>query len=225
MSRQQPIIPGFSMRRWLGRLILAILVAGAAYSIFPLPPTIRVLLAYDLGMVVLVGNLGWTMWNASPEKTYRHAQQEEPSGLVLLSTVVIFTLTSLIAISMLLDNTKGMSSLLINFHMVLSLIAIFLSWFMVHTYYAMHYARIYYDTLPDGTSTEYQKGLDFPTEDLACYRDFLYYSFTIAMCYQTSDVTIISQEIRSLSLIQSILSFIFVALIFGLVVNVVSNLV
>jgi uncharacterized membrane protein len=224
MSHQRPIT-NVSHSRWFRRLMLAILIAGVTYLVFPVPTTIRVLLAYDLGMLFLVGDLGWTMWNSSPERTHRHAQDEEPSGIVLLSTVVIFTLISLVAISLLLDNTKGLSSFFVNFHMALSLLAIFLSWFMVHMYYAIHYARIYYDTLPDVIGSEYQKGLEFPTEDLICYRDFLYYSFTIAMCYQTSDVTIVSQEIRSLSLIQSILSFIFVALIFGLVVNVVSNLV
>jgi len=213
------------MRRWVRRLLLAVLIAFVSYFAVPGALTIRILLAYDLGMLFLVGNLALTMWNTNPERTYRHSQDEEPSGLVLLCTVVIFTLTSLAAISLMLDNTKGLNNFMVNFHMALSLLAIFLSWFMVHMYYALHYARIYYDTLPDNTGPDYRKGLDFPTEELVCYRDFLYYSFTIAMCYQTSDVTIISQEIRSLSLIQSILSFIFVALIFGLVVNIVSNLV
>jgi uncharacterized membrane protein len=52
----------------------------------------------------------------------------------------------------------------------------------------------------------------------------MYYSFTIAMCYQTADVSISSAPMRRLTLVHTILSFIFVALVIGLVVNVVSNL-
>jgi uncharacterized membrane protein len=51
----------------------------------------------------------------------------------------------------------------------------------------------------------------------------MYYSFTIAMCYQTSDVSITSVRIRRVTLLHAILSFIFVSAIIGFVVNVISN--
>ncbi len=65
----------------------------------------------------------------------------------------------------------------------------------MHTYYAIHYARLSYDDNHEidqtGEPTEpFAKGLEFPHEGLVSYRDFLYYSSTIAMCYQTSDVSI-----------------------------------
>jgi len=67
--------------------------------------------------------------------------------------------------------------------------------------------------------------LEFPGNKLVDYWDFMYYSFTIAMCYQTSDISVSSAPMRRLTLIHSILSFVFVAAIIGLLVNVVSNLV
>jgi uncharacterized membrane protein len=76
----------------------------------------------------------------------------------------------------------------------------------------------------DGSTKGYKGGLEFPGGQLADYWDFMYYSFTIAMCYQTSDISVSNAPMRRLTLIHSILSFIFVALIIGLVVNVVSNL-
>jgi uncharacterized membrane protein len=51
----------------------------------------------------------------------------------------------------------------------------------------------------------------------------MYYSFTIAMCYQASDVTITSERIRRVTLLHAILSFILVSAMIGFVVNVISN--
>jgi len=70
-----------------------------------------------------------------------------------------------------------------------------------------------------------RKGLDFPNQELVDYWDFMYYSFTIAMCYQTSDVSVESVAMRRMTLFHSILSFILVAVVIGLVVNIISNLI
>jgi uncharacterized membrane protein len=51
----------------------------------------------------------------------------------------------------------------------------------------------------------------------------MYYSFPIAMSYQTSDVSITSPAIRRVTLFHSIFSFMFVTAIVGLVVNIISN--
>ncbi len=52
----------------------------------------------------------------------------------------------------------------------------------------------------------------------------MYYSFTIFMCFQTSNISITSAPMCRLTLVHSIISFIFVVLVIDLVVNVVSNL-
>lgn len=190
---------------------------------------LRILLAFDLGLLLHLAILGFFMWQATPEQTYRYAQRGEPSTLGLLTIVVLFSLSSLLGVAIMLDNSQKYPPLVTNAHLGLSLLAVFLSWLIVHTYYAIHYARLYYDEvqhLPQVSdeALPYVKGLEFPHDGLVSYRDFLYYSFTIAMCYQTSDVSILSYEMRSVSLVQSVLGFMFVAVIFGLVVNIVSNL-
>ncbi len=230
MNRVSPKPSYFSSQLML-RFILAIAVAVGVYYLFPgFSQEIRLLLSFDLGLLVHLGLLGSLLWRATPEKTYRHAQRGEPSNAALLLVVVLFSLSSLVGVALMLDNSQARLPIISNVHMGLSLVAIFLSWLLVHSYYAIHYAHIYYDEVNEGEESgeqthPYVKGLEFPHGEMVCYRDFLYYSFTIAMCYQTSDVSIISSTMRSVSLLQSILSFIFVAIIFGLVVNVVSNVV
>ena len=84
--------------------------------------------------------------------------------------------------------------------------------------------RFYYDDTGSDGKTTFQRGLQYPESLAADFWDFLYYSFTIAMCYQTSDVTINSVRIRRVTLLHAILSFIFVSAIIGFVGNVISNI-
>lgn len=72
---------------------------------------------------------------------------------------------------------------------------------------------------------KFAKGLDFPNQELVDYWDFGYYSVTIAICYQTSDVTVTSPLMRRLTLVHAIMSFFFVTAIIGLVVSIVANLI
>jgi uncharacterized membrane protein len=56
------------------------------------------------------------------------------------------------------------------------------------------------------------------------YWDFLYFSFTIAVAVQTSDVSVTSRTMRKLVLGQSVLSFFFNLLILGLSINIAAGL-
>jgi uncharacterized membrane protein len=165
------------------------------------------------------------MSKATAEDTFRLSQQQEPKSISTLFAVLLFSGMGLIALALLLNNSKKWTPLLANLHMGLSLLAIFLSWTLVHTFFALYYARLYYDELSAEDSSTYRKDLDFPNQELVDYWDFMYYSFTIAMCYQTSDVSVESVAMRRMTLFHSILSFILVALVIGLVVNIISNLI
>ncbi len=68
-----------------------------------------------------------------------------------------------------------------------------------------------------------RKGLSFPTDEPPDYWDFLYYAFTIAMCFQTSDVTVCSRSMRRITLVHAVISFLYVTAILGLVINILAN--
>jgi uncharacterized membrane protein len=55
--------------------------------------------------------------------------------------------------------------------------------------------------------------------------DFLYFSFTIAVASQTSDVVLRSTAVRRTALAQSVLSFFFNVAVLGLSVNIAAGLV
>lgn len=226
------------------RLLLAVVVGVLVYWLLPLSREywdIRFILAYVVALSINLGLILAMMLKSDAEATMRRSRKLEPSNLGILITILFLTGVSLVAITLMANNSHNRPAIVANIHMGLSLLAIFLSWLFVHTYFALHYARIYYDQKDPGDKLKgagldkpslsnerflgYVGGLDFPTEGLADYWDFLYYSFTIAMCYQTSDISVTSVLMRRVTLIHSILSFIFVSCIVGLVVNLVSNVV
>ncbi|MCP4575981.1 MAG: DUF1345 domain-containing protein [Deltaproteobacteria bacterium] len=208
------------------RLILAITFGLLTYLILPkgTKSEIRLLLAWDLGVLFLLTVILIMMKKADADKTMHRAQIQEPSNMGTLTLTVLISVASMVAVAFMLNDGVHWKEEPANFHLGLCTVAIFSAWFLLHTFFALHYARLYYDEVDDGSTGEYKGGLEFPGDQLADYWDFMYYSFTIAMCYQTSDVSISNAPMRRLTLIHSILSFIFVALIIGLVVNVVSNL-
>lgn len=243
MSRQQrsqnvPSSPSLLNQLILppNRLILSIVIAFLTYWLLPLSTDyqdIRLIAAYVVGVSIDLGLIIVMMVISTPEITMKRAAKEEPSNTTLLGFIVLFSAITLASLALMLNNTHNRPAIITNTHMGLSLLAIFLSWLFVHTYFALHYARIYYQQkvkseeilIGESTPPQYFGGLDFPNAGLADYWDFLYYSFTIAMCYQTSDISVTSVVMRRVTLVHAIISFIYVSSIIGLVVNLVSNLV
>ena len=68
--------------------------------------------------------------------------------------------------------------------------------------------------------------LAFPDQNLQPnYWDFLYFSFTICVAVQTSDVAVKSRLLRQVVLAQSVLCFFFNLAILGLSINIAASLI
>ena len=126
-------------------------------------------------------------------------------------------------VGLMVDISKNWSPLQQSMHTASSLLAIVLSWIVLHVSYAFYYAHRYYDVDEGDPELCIRKGLSFPSDEPPDYWDFLYYSFTIAMCYQTSDVTVASRSMRRVTLFHAVISFLYVTAILGLVINILSN--
>ena len=208
------------------RFTLAIISGLVVYFFLPhkIRFEIRLLLAWDVGVLLLLLIILMMMNNTDAEKTLQRAQSQEPSNIATLSFTVFISVVSMVAVAFMLNDGQDWKAVPANVHLGLCSVAIFCAWFLLHVFFALHYARMYYDEIDEGSGGDYKKGLEFPGDELVDYWDFMYYSFTIAMCFQTSDVNVSTGPMRRLTLIHSIISFIFVVLVIGLVVNVVSNL-
>ena len=93
------------------------------------------------------------------------------------------------------------------------------SWLLLPMLFALTYASEYYGADPDC-------GLSFPGATPKFepeHTDFLYFSFTIAVTAQTSDVGVTSRAMRRLVLGQSVLSFVFNTTILAFAINAAAS--
>ena len=104
-------------------------------------------------------------------------------------------------------------------HLVFAFASVLGSWLLLPTLFALTYASAYYGPDPD-------RGLAFPESPKGFepdHTDFLYFSFTIAVTAQTSDVGVTTRSMRRLVLAQSVLSFIFNTTILAFSINAAAS--
>ena len=147
------------------------------------------------------------MWRTSPDDLRRHAEADDEGAAIILTIAVLAAGVSLASIFMVLNRTD------LNVGEALfALAAAPLGWATLHVLAAFRYAHLYYAPDPNG-------GLDFPGTKSPDIWDFLYFSFTIGMTAQVSDVVVTTGGLRKVVIVHGIGSFFFNTVILALAVN------
>ena len=207
-----------------GRPVISLLAAGVGFLLTPrLPGDMRFIVCFDLAAIAYIG-LFVTLMNVAEQRDCIELSTRSRWRNFHLFILVLLTLVGLGVIPI-LARPDNSTTLLRVFHYGSSLLAIALGWLVAHISFGLHYMHMYYnDSIPDDEAL-FDEGMTYPERKTPDYWDFMYYSFTIAMCYQTSDVTITNPKVRRVTLLHAIYSFFFVATILGLVINILSNLI
>jgi uncharacterized membrane protein len=95
-----------------------------------------------------------------------------------------------------------------------------LAWFFANTVFALHYAHLYYLPGKEGD----RGGLRIPDTRTPDYWDFIYFSFTLGMTFQTSDVAVTGSHIRKVVLGHTMVAFLFNIGVLAFVVNALGAL-
>lgn len=198
-----------------GSALLGGIVVGAAVSPFTMTAA-SILVGWDAAMAMY---LTWTFISVrrlDPDVTARLAKREDPNTAMAEILLLAAGTTMLVAVGFALvrasQATGGTKAFLIS----LGLVSVVLSWTLVHTIFALRYARAYYSDPPGG--------IDFNETDPPTYTDFVYFAFTVGMTFQVSDTNITTKSIRRTTLRHALLSYLFGAVLLGLVINVVAAL-
>lgn len=183
---------------------------------------IRIIIAGDAFFIAYLLSTVAVAYGATPE-SFRERADIGDEGMPL---IIFITLAS-IAVSMwsifALLNQGGTPA---HLRLFLSVASVPLGWLTLHTISAFHYAHLYYARAdaPGGKRKD-KGGLDFPGSGEPGVWDFLYYSFTIGMTAQVSDVQVEATGLRKVTLLHSIVSFFFNTVLLALAVNVIVSLV
>jgi uncharacterized membrane protein len=198
-----------------GCALLGGIVIGAAVSLFTMVAA-SILVGWDAAMAMY---LTWTFISVGrldPEATARLAKREDPNTATAELLLLAAGTTMLVAVAFALvrasQATGGTKALLIT----LGLVSVVLSWTLVHTIFGLRYARAYYSDPPGG--------IEFNETEPPNYTDFFYFAFTVGMTFQVSDTNITTKSIRRSTLRHALLSYLFGAVLLGLVINVVAAL-
>ncbi|MDQ2795172.1 MAG: DUF1345 domain-containing protein [Bacteroidota bacterium] len=216
--------------RWRLALGLGVGVGAALLAPVLLGPLARVVIGWvgfaatDLALILL------GMWQADTDDIRRVAASEDLPRTLAFGLVIGAALASMGAVVGLMGSVKGLSKDLRALHVGLSIAAVVLAWTLVHLVFTLRYAHAYYDA--DADTGQDTGGLVFPDDQGPAdgpkltpnYVDFAYFSFIIGMTAQTADIGISSRALRRVSLLHSLIAFIFNTVIVALTIGTIGGM-
>ncbi len=164
------------------------------------------------------------IFTADAQRTRERISQVDPTQWLLLIVLTIVTLLGNMSVGVILTAVGQRTAVHARVFVGLSVLAVIVSWLLLHTAYGQHYARLYYEDtdrygrpFPEGL----RRGFVFPGTPEPTYEDFLYVSFAVGLTYAMSDVNVTNEIQRRTVLIHSIISFFFYSTVLGVVLNAI----
>ena len=204
------------------RLVIAIVTGIVCGLLLPgaISLVTRVMLAWNVTVWFYLGLIAWLMLRAPHARVREIARREDENAIAVVAIVSLAAVLSVAVIILELGSIKDLPAQQRALRYGLTAITLTGSWLMVGVIFALHYAHMYYLAGPE------QPPLHFPNEEPhPDYWDFLYFSFTIAVAVQTSDISVMSRAMRKAVLAQSLLGYLFNAAILGLSINIAAGLI
>jgi uncharacterized membrane protein len=199
------------------RIFISIAVGIVTFVLLPAVPlrlVTRLLIAWDVFAALYLVLVYIMMLRSGHRHVRRNAVLQDDGRFLIVTVTVLGAFASIAAIVFELGASRHAVP-----QLLLATATITLSWAVVHTAFALHYAHDYYGGAKPG-------GLQFPSgdqHDHADYWDFVYFSFVIGMTAQVSDVGITDKTIRRTATVHGIISFVYNTALVALMVNIAAS--
>lgn len=205
-----------SSRRMPPRFLAFLILALIAIPLFSVLGGWRlgVMGGFDLAALVFIVSL-WPLMRSTPDQIRRRAAANDGNRALLLIITLVATGVILVAVGAELA-TKGGAQ---PWMLALVVATLLICWAFGNLVFALHYAHLYYDRDGDKDCG----GLEFSGDAEPDYWDFLYFSATLGMTFQTSDTGLSSPRIRRVALAQSFAAFIFNLGVLAFTINVLGS--
>ncbi len=214
---------------WLRRprLAFGLLIGVFTYALLFFATAVdgrmRFIAAWDVGASAALIALFFGLRKSSAVTIKQIAERQDAGKWTVLSLALVAATASLVVIAAempLVKDAKGLEQVARG---MLVIYTIVLSWAFIQTMFALHYAHDYYMEvdLPPAKADSAAERLLFPGERTPTYGDFLYFSFTIGMTFQVSDIQITDSAIRRLVLVHGALAFFYSTGILALAIGLI----
>lgn len=150
-----------------------------------------------------------------PKEMRAIAKSNDANRALLLAVTGI--VMGMILVSVASEMMGGKSSTL-GIALIVTTLA--LAWLFSNTIYALHYAHLFYTGNDEGKDSG---GITVPGSEEPDYWDFVYFSFTLGMTFQTSDVEITARNIRRVVIGQCLAAFVFNIGVLAFTINVLGG--
>jgi uncharacterized membrane protein len=178
----------------------------------------RWLISWDAGVLTYLA-LSWTVVVLlDSTRTRRRVLRKSPAGLALFWVVLIAACASAAAGVMMIHHPPYDSALSRGWHVGLALATVACAWMVLHTDFGFRYAARYYRNGRDG-----EHGLRFHAHSPPDYLDFMLFAFFIGMTSSVSDVGIRSRDMRWMTMLHGIISFVFNLLVLSICINLIAG--
>jgi uncharacterized membrane protein len=203
------------------RMLFSVLAGWLAALVVPDIDSLvtRTLLGWNVGVWLYLVLIGLFMLRADHGRLRKVAQAHAEGSATVSAVVAGASLASLVAIVLELAAAKAGARHAVP-HALMAIGTVAGSWLLLPTLFTLNYASLYY-------RVEQGAGLAFPgagDDFRPNYLDFGYFSFTIAVALQTSDVAVTTPAMRRLVLAQSLLAFVFNTTILAFTINIAASL-
>lgn len=203
------------------RVLIAFALGLLAALVVPLALGDRALIGADLFFLVYLLLTVAATRRLTPADLRRHHGEETDEGawLIVLLALTAVGVSLIAVVGSLMGSASGW-----HWQPVLAVASVPLGWATLHTVMAFHYAGLYY-AKGNGSGGGDARGLIFPDgkTDPGVW-DFLYFSLTLGMCAQTSDIAIGTTRLRRVVALHSVLSYFYNTVILALAVNAAVDL-
>ena len=197
-------------------LFFGLLAIGTAAGWRFLGPASAVMAGFDLAVLGFMASAFPLFRHKAPEMR-RASRENDANRVTLLGLALILSCVILVAVAGELTGDRHLTHL----ETTLVIATLALAWTFANLVYAFHYAHLFYSGCDGGKD---RAGIDFPGKHPEPdYWDFVYFSFTLGVALQTSDVCITSSGIRRVVTVHCIGAFVYNLVVLALAVNVLAS--
>jgi uncharacterized membrane protein len=206
--------PASAIMPWRYGLFLLLCFSAAGFGIW-LPWYQAVMAGFDVSALGYAATLP-PLLKLGAEGIRKQAEPIDADRILLLALTAVIMVTILTSVAAELSQRTAPDQKAV----ILIIATLFIAWCFSNMIYATHYAHMFYDGSGDGGD---RGGVAFPKTDSPDYWDFIYFSYTLGMTFQTSDVNIVDGQWRKVVIFHCVAAFVFNIGIIAFSINILAK--